>query len=138
MLPHILRGRCQAYMLPVWNGRRSQIPKCLPLKINPSFGVFSLQTSSFSSTQALGKDVYQESYARRVREKQQPKAPEGNPFAMPFAAMKAFACGLALATVVAVILGCNNSKFRAKLKIKNIPELAQEREKNPIKPNKTQ
>ena len=35
---------------------------------------------------------------------------------MPFAFMKAFACGLAMATVVAVILGCNNSKFRAKLK----------------------
>merc|ERR1719458_1110127 len=95
--------------------RRPTTPKVLPLKINPS-GVFSLQTSSFSSAKVLGKDVYQESYARRIKEKQQQSmAPGDNPFAMPFAFIKAFACGLGLATVVSVVLGCNNSKFRAKL-----------------------
>ena len=115
MLRHIQRGRLQGYMLPVCTSRHATT-KVLPLKINPCFGVFSLQTSSFSSAQVLGKDVYQESYARRIKEKQQQSmAPGDNPFAMPFAFIKAFACGLGLATVVSVILGCNNSKFRAKL-----------------------
>ena len=115
MLRHIQRGKLQGHMLPVCTSRHTT-PKVLPLKINPSFGVFSLQTSSFSSAQVLGKDVYQESYARRIKEKQQQSmAPGDNPFAMPFAFIKAFACGLGLATVVSVILGCNNSKFRAKL-----------------------
>ena len=115
MLRHIQRGRLQGHMLVVCTSRHTT-PKVLPLKINPSFGVFSLQTSSFSSAQVLGKDVYQESYARRIKEKQQQSmVPGDNPFAMPFAFIKAFACGLGLATVVSVILGCNNSKFRAKL-----------------------
>ena len=115
MLRHIQRGRLQGHMLPVCISRRATL-KVFPLKINASFGVFSLQTSSFSSAQVLGKDVYQESYAQRIKEKQQQSmAPGDNPFAMPFAFIKAFACGLGLATVVSVILGCNNSKFRAKL-----------------------
>ena len=50
--------------------------------------------------------------------KEKPLVPEDKPFALPFAFMKALACGLALATVVSVIMGCNNSKFRAQLRTK--------------------
>jgi len=64
----------------------------------------------------LGKDVYQEHYKRRQMEK--PLVPKDDPLAMPFAFMKALACGLALATVVGVIMGCYNSKFRAQLRTK--------------------
>ena len=47
-----------------------------------------------------------------------PIVPKDEPLALPFAFMKALACGLALATVVSVIMGCYNSKFRAQLRTK--------------------
>ena len=49
---------------------------------------------------------------------EKPLVPKDDPFAMPFAFMKGLACGLALATVVSVIMGCYNSKFRAQLRTK--------------------
>ena len=108
MLRHIQRSRLQCHLTFCSSGHT--IPKVQPLKVNP------LQTSSFCSAQVLGKDVYQEHYKRRRMET--PIVPKDEPLALPFAFMKALACGLALATVVSVIMGCYNSKFRAQLRTK--------------------
>jgi len=112
MLRYIQRGLLQG-SLPFCTSRHT-IVKLQPPKVKPSLDIFSLQTSSFSSAQVLGKDVFREDYKRRRMEK--PLVPSNDPFAMPKALVKSVAFGLALATVVGVIMGCYNSKFRAKLR----------------------
>ena len=112
MLRYIQRGALQGN-LPFCTSRYT-IVKIQPPKVKPGLDVFSLQTSSFFSAHVLGKDVFREDYKRRRLEK--PLVPSNDPFAMPKALMKSVAYGLALATVVGVIMGCNNSKFRAKLR----------------------
>ena len=106
MLRHIQRGHLQGY-LPLFN----KGPKSLHSKVITSF---TLQSTSFSSSKILGKDIYQESYKRKRMKTL--AVPDSNPFALPFAFMKALACGLALSTVLGVMVGCNNSKFRAQLR----------------------
>ena len=106
------RGRLQGSLQCCTSGHT--IAKIQSPKFKPSLDVFPMQTSSFSSAQVLGKDVFREDYKRRRLEK--PLVPSDDPFAMPKALMKSVACGLGLATVVGVIMGCYDSKFRAKLR----------------------